>query len=470
MTLTTRRIRNSWALPLALAGALAVLGAGGAEAITIEGITGPIFTFSAGAGEVSIADGGSYEFWGYEAPGANPFGLPQLPGPTLIVNQNDVVTVTLTSELPYSTCTSMVFPGHAVTATGGTPGGLLTNESCGPADVVTYTFTATEPGTYMYYSGTQPELQVEMGLFGALIVRPTGYVQGIPSTYTAYGDVRSAYDHEYLFLLSSMDPYVHQLAEQGRFAEIDLTERWPVYWFVNGRTAPDDLANNYVAWLPHQPYNSTPMMNPGQRVLVRIIGADQDQHPLHLHGNHYHEIAHYGRMLETAGGALASRAKFTTLSVPGQTVDAIFTWTGAKLGWDIYGAPSEGGPAHDCIDAFDNVTGLAGTDGYADTFAQGCDPNAGCFPWEWCDDHDKGFPVTLPENQNLAFGGWFSGSPFLGGGEQLPPGEGGLNPNGGFFFMWHSHTEKELTNFDIFPGGMLSMMVVDPPWVPVPVN
>ncbi len=191
-------------------------------------------------------------------------------------------------------------------------------------------------------------------------------------------------------------------------------------------------------------------MVPGQRVLVRIIGGDQDQHPLHLHGNHYYEIARYGRMLLTDTSALASRAKFTTLSVPGQTVDAIFTWTGEKLGWDIYGTPADGAPAHTCNGSnvpspgFDAVTN------------------------EYCPDHGKAFPVTLPEKQNLAFGGWFSGSPFLGTGEPLPPGEGGLNPNNGFFFMWHSHTEKELTNYDIFPGGMLSMMVVEPPGTPIP--
>jgi hypothetical protein len=301
----------------------------------------------------------------------------------------------------------------------------------------------------MYYSGTDPELQVEMGLFGAIIVRPA-----VGGSNHAYNDARSQFDHEYLFLLSSMDPTIHQLAEQHRFNEIDYTARWPVYWFINGRTAPDILANTYVHWLPHQPYNSTPRMVPGQRVLVRIIGGDQDQHPLHLHGNHYYEIARYGRMLLTDTSALASRAKFTTLSVPGQTVDAIFTWTGEKLGWDIYGSSLDDPElAHNCID-------VAPADGYADA---GSD-----YPWEWCDDHDKQFPVTLPEKQNLAFGGWFSGSPFLGAGEPLPPGEGGLNPNNGFFFMWHSHTEKELTNFDIFPGGMLSMMVVEPPGTPIP--
>jgi hypothetical protein len=281
-----------------------------------------------------------------------------------------------------------------------------------------------------------------MGLFGTIIVRPTmgeGY---------AYNDTSTAFDHEVLFLLTSMDPLIHQQAEQGDIAGIDLTARWPVYWFINGRAAPDDLVGANVGWLPHQPYNCTPRMTPGQKLLVRIVGGDQDQHPLHLHGNHYREIARYGRMLETNTGGVGSRQRFTTLSVAGQTVDAIFEWTGEKMGWDIYGSTLDGMPPHSCID-------VAPADGYADA---GSD-----YPMEWCGDHNKKFPVTLPEKQNMAFGGWWSGSPYMGGSGTLPPGEGGLNANGGYFFMWHSHTEKELANFDIFPGGMLSMMVVEPP-------
>ncbi len=38
---------------------------------------------------------------------------------------------------------------------------------------MTYSFVASKPGTYIYESGTNPEKQVRMGLFGALIVRPT---------------------------------------------------------------------------------------------------------------------------------------------------------------------------------------------------------------------------------------------------------------------------------------------------------
>jgi hypothetical protein len=248
-----------------------------------------------------------------------------------------------------------------------------------------------------------------------------------------------------------MDPLIHQQVEQGNLGAVDLTERWPVYWFINGRAAPDDLVGANVGWLPHQPYNCTPRMTPGQKLLVRMVGGDQDQHPLHLHGNHYREIARYGRLLETNLGSLGSRQRFTTLSVPGQTVDAIFEWTGEKMGWDIYGGTDVWPEmAHTC-------NGLT-------TPSPGFDPVTN----EYCPDHGEPFPVTLPEKQNLAFGGWWSGSPYMGNVEPLPPGEGGLNPNGGFFFMWHSHTEKELTNFDIFPGGMLSMMVVEPPLTPIP--
>jgi hypothetical protein len=71
--------------------------------------------------------------------------------------------------------------------------------------------------------------------------------------------------------------------------------------------------------------------------------------------------------------------------------------------------------------------------------------------------------VTLPEQQALSFGGLWSGSPYLGTVEPLPPLQGGLNPAGGFSFMWHSHTERELTNDDIFPGGMMTMMIVQAP-------
>ncbi len=390
----------------------------------IDGVPGPTFTLTAGSGYISTPVNNSIFVWGF----ADGTGTVQYPGPTLIVNQDDSVTVTLTNNLPEPT--SIVFPGQGgVTASGGTPG-LLTREAAAGGGTVSYEFVATNPGTYIYHSGTYMDKQVEMGLVGALIVRPTGYSD---TNRIAYGHPDSAYDVEYLFLLTEMDLKLHRAVEFGE--PVDTTAFFPTQWFINGRSAPDTMFPPYVNWLPTQPYNVMPMMRPGERLLMRVIGAGRDLHPYHHHGNHARVIARDGRLLESSPGfgPDLSHEVFTVQSVPGQTVDAIFTWTGAGMGWDIYGhAPGDGLEPNE-------------------------DPN----------DHGKPFPVLLPENLDLAFGGFWSGSPFLGALGSLPPGEGGLNPNAGFAYMWHSHTEKEMTNNDIFPGGMMTMMIVLPPGAPM---
>jgi FtsP/CotA-like multicopper oxidase with cupredoxin domain len=408
--------RTAWMLLIA---AVLVFSGTGSYA-AIDGITGPTFNLTARTGYISTSEGGSYLMWGY----ANGASLMQYPGPSLIVNQGDLVTVNLSNQLTVPV--SIVFPGQpAVTALGGTPG-LLTSEAPAAGGTVTYTFTATQPGTYIYYSGTRPELQIEMGLVGALIVRPATN----PAT-RAYNHSDSQFDHEYLFLLSEMDPDIHDQVAAGNMNPMDTTTYFPVYWFINGRTAPDTLGMAHDPLLPYQPYNIVPFMHPGEKILLRMIGAGRDLHPYHTHGNHHKVIARDGRMLSSGVGADLAEMAFTTTVVPGSTADAIFTWTGEKLGWDMYGhAP--GDPLQ---------------------------------PNEYAPDHGKPFPVTLPNQLNVTNGMFYSGSPFLGTMGYIPPGEGGYNPNSGFLYMWHSHSEKELTNFDIFPGGMLTMMFIEAPGV-----
>ena len=82
-------------------------------------------------------------------------------------------------------------------------------------------------------------------------------------------------------------------------------------------------------------------------------------------------------------------------------------------------------------------------------------------PGEDPGSHCGKFPVVLPEQQSLTFGGFWSGGPFLGTAAPIPPLQGGLNPGAGYSFMWHSHTERELTNDDVFPGGMMAMFIVE---------
>src|SRR5205807_2371221 len=111
----------------------------------------------------------------------------QVPGPTLVVTEGQTVTVTLTNNLPASAGnTSILFPGFTLTsACPAANQGLLTCEAA-PGGSVTYTFTASSPGTRAYYSGTQGDLQVEMGLYGAIIVLPASVqavcTNGLPTT------------------------------------------------------------------------------------------------------------------------------------------------------------------------------------------------------------------------------------------------------------------------------------------------
>ncbi len=170
---------------------------------------------------------------------------------------------------------------------------MLTREAA-IGETVIYTFTASQPGTYLYNSGTHADLQVEMGLFGALIIRP------MMGKMYAYNDMSTMFDDEFLFLMSEIDLSIHDAVATGH--PYDTSLFFPVYWFVNGRNAPDTMDEDFVPWLPTQPYNSMPMMMPGDTILLRFIGAGRQSHPFHTHGNHFRIIARDGRMLQTMPG------------------------------------------------------------------------------------------------------------------------------------------------------------------------
>ena len=82
-------------------------------------------------------------------------------------------------------------------------------------------------------------------------------------------------------------------------------------------------------------------------------------------------------------------------------------------------------------------------------------------------------PVTLPDANIVVNGAWYGGSPYLGpdataravGSTPISPSGTVANSPGeeaGFGFMWHSHNEREITTNNIFPGGMMMLMLVDP--------
>jgi FtsP/CotA-like multicopper oxidase with cupredoxin domain len=474
------------------------------------GITGPTFNLTAQPAFISQPDGQAVYSWGYGCVGTPSGFAPalagqtcptmQVPGPTLIVTQGQTVVVRLTNNLPNAAGnTSILFPGFNVTATGGV-NGLLTREAtrATATSTVTYTFVASTPGTHAYYSGTQGDLQVEMGLYGAIIVIPSA----IPATcdsgvhasnatarsnwgeadfrlaHAAYNHPGACYDREYLFQYSEMDPRIHRQAEEqstrGCTACMNVaTEPYvPAYFMINGRSMPDLMDPNYAAQYPHQPYNGNPHMHPGELTLLRIIGTGRWQHPFHEHGNHVRVLARDGNLILSATdpNSLAGPLLFTTTTTPGVTMDGIYYWTGKGLNWDPYGHNPASGSTLPCT---------PDANGY-NTSA----PTAINY-FEWCQDHNKplqthpfgdvagGGPATLPDPNILANGPWFGGSPYLGpdatvravGNTGTTPPSGTVanapDSEAGFAFMWHSHNEREITTNNIFPGGMLMMMLVD---------
>lgn len=439
MTGRLRRLR--WKVVLPLLGVLVAIPSAAFPALATHGfpaqgivcsngsLAGGTRTFDleTSTGTISMSDGNAVFMWGFDETGAG-HGF-QAPGPTLCAQQGETVVVNLTNTLPDPPGpagvdnVSIVFPGQVGVSASGVDGvpGLFTLEA--PAGkTVTYTFTASEPGTYLYESGTDPVKQIEMGLYGALVVRPDGAGFGDDHAYNAD---RSQFNtnREHVLLLSEVDPDLHQAVQAGN--AFDPTSRKPRYFLINGRTFPDVIADNLVPWLPNQPYGGLVTVQPfdgasaiGNELpaMIRYLNAGLESHPFHPHANHLARIAQDGRLLATPSGGDASLESFTRTVASGQTYDLLFVWED-----DEHYAPSP-------------------------TSAK--------------------IPVTLPSYRNLMFPDdttFYSGSPYLGYKATLPTVVSSQNVCGEYYFPWHSHDLIEIVNFDEAFGGMLTMLRVDPP-------
>ena len=375
----------------------------------------PIFNLTTKTGYISLPDANTAFMWGYSS-GFDSF---QHPGPVLCVNEGDTVTVILHNTLPEAT--SIVFPGQRNALANGTPaepqfngGGTmtsLTDTAAADGGTVTYSFVASNPGTFLYESGTNPEKQVRMGLFGALIVRPSGHADW------AYNraDSRFLPSEEFMVLLSEIDPYQHQAVEQGQ--NFNMNNYHPRYWLINGRGFPDSIADNYASWLPKQPYGALAEISPYSAAthphpgMARYLNVGTEDYPFHPHGNNGLVIGRDGRPLEGPTGQDLSFEKFAINIGPGQTWDVLFKW-------------------------YD---------------AEGYDPDT------------NPVPVTVPGLANQEIGMFYSGSPYLGKSETLPPGIQTLNQCGEYYIISHNHALFQITSWGANMTGPITYMRIDPP-------
>ena len=260
----------------------------------------------------------------------------RVPGPTLTATVGTPLIITVKNNLtgPYIEPVSLVVNGQRATEAGamtpvwtdGTSGARgvdtakrvrsFTHEAAINGGTATYQWSSPRQGTYLYESGTHPGVQVQMGLYGPLIVYPAG------GPGTAYG---TSYDAEATLLFSEIDPALHVAISSGLYGPTPPDPRpdgWmtsptgyrPQFFLVNG--------SPYTAASP-----SVAAGTPGDTVLLRLLNAGLEnktptlQDPYHLLANqHMRVVAEDGNQLPGSG-----KRQYSQLLPPGKTMDAILT-------------------------------------------------------------------------------------------------------------------------------------------------
>ena len=318
------------------------------------------FSLRASDGYIYMTDGNSVYMWSYAVDGG-PF---QFPGPNLCVKEDDTVVVHLANDLPEPV--SIMFPGQTAVHAGDDLSDPLAQPQFDPdltsltnsvpsGGDVTYSFKAEEPGTYLYHSGTSPHKQMQMGLVGALIIRP------LMGDEFAYNDASTEFNPglEFMLLLHEIDPDLHQAVELNK--PYDITKLHFRYWTINGRSMLDTISPNGAPWFPSQPYAALMVVQPYDPesnplpVLVRLLNAGLHNHPFHPHGSHELGIAQDGRLLKGPGGEdlAVERFTFSRTAGSGQTFDGLFRWADVE-GWRPEGEPESGTQCSNSLDDDDD--------------------------------------------------------------------------------------------------------------------
>jgi FtsP/CotA-like multicopper oxidase with cupredoxin domain len=194
------------------------------------------YWLKAGTTSVTMPDGAVVVMWGYANCAATfaTCGTPTVPGPALTVPPGDAtLTVHLLNGLTVPTSlvinglikapTNPMVPVWDTGVAGARPSLTARVRSFdaeavpnngAQADYIWGSATnPAKPGTYLYQSGTQPQVQVQMGLYGAATknvanaAAATATDPAIPGQ--AYTGTGYAFDNEATLLYSEIDPALH---------------------------------------------------------------------------------------------------------------------------------------------------------------------------------------------------------------------------------------------------------------------
>lgn len=200
--------------------------------------------------------GEKHEAWTYNG---------TMPGPQIRVTEGDKVRIKFTNKLPEDT----VFHLHGVHVPNNMDGVAgVTQEPIKPNQTFVYEFTAKNPGTHMFHSHLNTMHQVDMVLFGNIIIEPKQKLE---------------VDKEFTMMLSD--------GSMG--------------YLINGKSFPDT-----------HPFN----VKIGDKVRIRLSNVGNQAHPFHLHGHSFTIVAKDGNEIPKSAQYQAD----TVDMLPGDRYDIEF--------------------------------------------------------------------------------------------------------------------------------------------------
>lgn len=287
-----------------------------------------VFNLRADATTITLPGGIKIPMWGFALDsrfGAGD-GAVSVPGPQLTLDPGDTtLTINLKNNLTQArtglaggVAVSLIVPAlPAALAPVAWPTGpyagrvrsLNAEAPPGNSAPVAYTWTNVKPGTFLYHSATQMQVQVQMGLYGALI-KNSGPREAYPG---------AGYGQDLVLLYSEIDPALHRAVAGGAYgpgkavtSTIDYHPRW---FLVNGA--------------PYTPGLAPCAVTRGQRVLVRMLNAGLESHVPTLLGGTWSLLAEDGNPYPHP------REQYTAPLAAGKTLDALLV-AGANGRYPIF--------------------------------------------------------------------------------------------------------------------------------------
>ncbi len=208
------------------------------------------------------------------APGVKTWALTfngTVPGPMIVVHQNDYVQLTLVNDATNTMVHNIDF--HA--ATGGMGGGDLSNVA--PGQQATFRFKATKPGVFVYHcapGGIMVPLHVVSGMNGAIMVLPRDGLKDETGNTVHYDKAFYIAEQDYYIPKDKNGDYKEYASPTAGFPDLieSMKTLTPTHLVFNG-TANALTGKNAL------------QANVGEKVLFITSQANRDTR-IHLVGGH----------------------------------------------------------------------------------------------------------------------------------------------------------------------------------------